>query len=254
MKEEFINDTNYLDQHFLTDENIINKFINSCDLNEDDIVVEIGAGKGVLSNKIVKKVKYLYIIEKDKRLKKYLDKLNDKYNNISIEYNNVLDCYIPESTKIITSLPYSIVEPFINKLIKANSKNIYMIIGNKYYTNLEKVTKLSIISKCFYKIDYLFDIDYNAFYPMPRVKSCALKLTRINEEELDYKYKILRELYYFRDMKIKNALIKIFIKIDNLTQKEAKAKVKQLEIDDILDERFISISNKNLEKLYNKLN
>ena len=42
----FDNDTNYLDQHFLIDEEVINDFINYADIRSDDEVVEIGPGIG----------------------------------------------------------------------------------------------------------------------------------------------------------------------------------------------------------------
>lgn len=41
----FKNDSDYLDQHFLMDEDIIKKFIKICDLNSNDVVLEIGPGK-----------------------------------------------------------------------------------------------------------------------------------------------------------------------------------------------------------------
>jgi 16S rRNA (adenine1518-N6/adenine1519-N6)-dimethyltransferase len=70
---DFVNDTDYLDQHFLIDKNIENRFIKEAYLSNNDIVVEIGPGKGNISDKIAKKVKHLTCIEIDKRLSYYLD-------------------------------------------------------------------------------------------------------------------------------------------------------------------------------------
>ena len=44
----------------------------------------------------------------------------------------MLDTYIPTCNKIVTSLPYSIIEPFINKLLKCQFEEIIMITGKKY--------------------------------------------------------------------------------------------------------------------------
>jgi len=85
----FQNDSNYLDQHFLIDDVIINKFIKICNLNNDDTVVEIGPGKGVLTKKIIPQVKSLTLIEKDTRLKEYLDKLN-----VKVIYANILEVHL----------------------------------------------------------------------------------------------------------------------------------------------------------------
>ena len=58
----FVNNPNELDQHFLIDKDIINSFINTCNLSEDDIVLEIGPGIGTLTKLIAPKVKKLYVI------------------------------------------------------------------------------------------------------------------------------------------------------------------------------------------------
>lgn len=47
----FKNDTDYLDQHFLVDEDIINKYIDFPKFNKNDVVLEIGPGKGTLTKK-----------------------------------------------------------------------------------------------------------------------------------------------------------------------------------------------------------
>ena len=115
---EFKNETDRFDQHFLTDQEIINTFVSEAKLTSNDIVVEIGPGKGNITRLIASKVKKMYVIEIDERLRPFLEPLAQKYKNIEFIFNNVLNTFIPECDKIITSLPYSIVEPFINQLIK----------------------------------------------------------------------------------------------------------------------------------------
>ena len=120
----FKNNPDELDQHFLIDKDVINNFIKVCNLSKDDVVLEIGPGNGTLTKLIAPKVKKLYVIEKDIRLKKYLDKID----NIEVIYDSCLDVDFPKVDKIITSLPYSIIEPFIYKLINTDFKELYMII------------------------------------------------------------------------------------------------------------------------------
>ena len=59
---EFINDPNYYDQHFLINENVIEKFIEISNLNKDDIIVEVGPGQGTLTKKIAPKVKKCIVL------------------------------------------------------------------------------------------------------------------------------------------------------------------------------------------------
>ena len=111
----FKNNPDELDQHFLIDKDVINSFIKVCNLSKDDVVLEIGPGDGTLTKLIAPKVKKMYVIEKDIRLKPYLDKIK----NIDVTYGSCLNVPFPKVDKIITSLPYSIIEPFIyNKLEK----------------------------------------------------------------------------------------------------------------------------------------
>ena len=59
---EFKNETDRFDQHFLVEQSVIDKFISEAKLKNSDIVVEIGPGKGVITEKIAAKVKKLYVI------------------------------------------------------------------------------------------------------------------------------------------------------------------------------------------------
>ena len=246
----FENDSNYLDQHFLINEKVVNSFIKLCNLNKDDMVVEIGPGIGVLTKIIAPKVKSLTVIEKDTRLKEYLEIIP----NIKIIYNSVLDIPIPKCDKIITSLPYSIIEPFIYKLINTDFNELYMIMGSTYVNNTinKEITNLSLLTNTHFNIEKLFDIEPNSFNPPPKTLSCAVKITKKSEySKLDL---ILKNMYALNDKKIKNDLMESLIIVQNLTKKESKIVINNLNIEeDILNKKFSIISNEELEKLYNKL-
>ena len=161
----FDNDTNYLDQHFLIDEEVINDFINYADIRSDDEVVEIGPGIGNITKILLTKAKKVTVIEKDERLIPYLLELKKKYSNLEIIHNNVLDTFIPDCDKIITSLPYSIIEPFINKLIKCKFKTLTMIMGSNYIEEVmnKSNNKLSLLTNSFFNIEKLRDINPTSF-------------------------------------------------------------------------------------------
>ena len=74
----FKNNTDNLDQHFLVSETVINKFIEISNLTKNDICLEIGPGKGILTKIIEKKKKKLTVIEKDERLEEYLKETTRK--------------------------------------------------------------------------------------------------------------------------------------------------------------------------------
>lgn len=258
----FINDTDHFDQHFLIDEDTIKKFIDEANFNLNDIVVEIGPGKGNISKLIAQKVKKLYCIELDNNLAIYLDDLIKQYKNVEIIYDNALTTFIPKCNKIVTSLPYSIIEPFINKLIKCDFDEILMITGKKYADNVENMTlnKLSLITNCYFNMNRIIDIVPDSFLPKPRVMSSMIKLTPKKDTDInDFNLLVFRYLFYFKNKKTKNALVESLIRtyeLDNivLTQKQSKSIVNDLEIDEkLLEKNFENYSNEEIILLNEKI-
>ena len=259
---QFINETDKLDQHFLIDQEVISRFIKEANLKKTDTIVEVGPGKGNISSLIADKVKKLYLIELDRRLEKYLVLLSYEKGNIELIFDSVLDTYIPPCDKIVTSLPYSIVEPFIYKIIKCDFKEILMITGSRFANNVleNKTTKLSLLTNCFFKIEKIMDILPESFDPKPRVLSSMIRLTPIKENDLTDEMIIFRNLYFYDDKKIKNALVESFIRLNylkniTLTQREAKKIVSELSInEELLAKTFNAISNEELIAIYESIN
>jgi 16S rRNA (adenine1518-N6/adenine1519-N6)-dimethyltransferase len=260
----FINDTNYLDQHFLIDKDVESKFIEEASLSKNDIIVEIGPGKGIISDKIAKKVKHLTCIEKDRKLSCYLDNLTKNNLNVSVIYDNALKTYIPKCDKIITSLPYSIIEPFIEKLIKCDFKEALLIVGNNYASKVitKEPNKLSLLTNCFFKIEKIMEITPDSFEPKPRVMSAMIRLKPISSIDLidNFSLFIFREIFFNRTKKVKNSLIEAFIrykKINDLifTQKQSKKLLEKLDLEkSLLESNIENIPNEYIKIIYNKLN
>lgn len=246
----FKNNPDELDQHFLIDKDVINSFIKVCNLSKDDVVLEIGPGDGTLTKLIAPKVKKMYVIEKDIRLKPYLDKIN----NIDVTYGSCLDVPFPKVDKIITSLPYSIIEPFIYKVIHQDFNELYMIMGKNYCDSVinNKITNLSLLTNIYFDVYKYFDIYPDSFNPKPRVVSSLVKLTfkdKLNEKDM-----IFRNMYKLNDKLVKNALMESLIIVKGLTKRESKENISKLNINaEILNKKFCMISNEELKNLYDKL-
>ena len=261
--EEFINDVNYLDQHFLIDKSIINRFIDEANLNINENVVEIGPGKGNISETIARRVNHLTCIEIDRDLEPFINVLRDKFENVDVIYGNALNVYIPQCDKIISALPYSITEPFIEKLIRCDFKEAVLIVGRKYADNVisKKHNKLSLLTNSFFKAEKIMDIGPDAFDPAPRVVSSMIRLTKINREDLHHSFKkfMFRELFFNRDRKLKNNLVESlieFVKLHNKksTKKESKAIVEGYNLPkEMLNKKMENLSNEEYEMLYEVL-
>ncbi len=247
---KFLNDTDLLDQHFLISEKYINDFIKICNLQKEDIVLEVGPGVGTLTKIIAPKVSKMYVIEKDVRLKKYLDKIPD----IHIIYGDVIKCDLPKVNKIITSLPYSIIEPFIYKIKDLTIIEIYMIMGKNYVDNVinKKITNLSLLTNTFFDATKYEDITPSAFNPEPKVMSSIVRLRpkcKWNNLEL-----IIKNIYLLDEKKLKNALLESLIIVNKCTKKDGKEVIKGLNIsEDILNKQFIILSNEEIKEVYDIL-
>ena len=116
-----------LGQHFLKDNNIINKIIRYVNPLSSDSFIEIGPGNGALTLPLSKKIKVLKIIEKDKRLIPDLKKTFSNSSLIKIINEDVLKYNfkknVEPNTRLIGNLPYNISTEVIFKIIEAAFKN-----------------------------------------------------------------------------------------------------------------------------------
>ena len=244
----FKNDTNLLDQHFLIDENIIKLFIDSCDIKDSDIVLEVGPGKGVLTNHLNKLASKLIVVEKDVRLIPFLKDYN-------VVYRDVLYYDIPKVNKIVTSLPYSITEPFLYKLLDVEFDKLIMMCGKNFVDNLDdNNTKLSIMTNLYFNYNRICDVKPESFEPKPKVMSSLITMTRKDENKLTKKELITKKLFQYRYMKVKNALKEIIMKIDNITQRQAREVVSSYNIkEEIQDKLFDELSNSEVLELISNI-
>ena len=263
MEEEFINDINYLDQHFLIDKSVINAFIDASNLKINEDVVEIGPGKGEISETIARRVNHLTCIEIDRNLEPFINVLQDKFNNVDVIYGNALNVFIPKCDKIISALPYSITEPFIEKLIRCDFKEAVLIVGRKFADNVieKNHNKLALLTNSFFICEKIMDIAPDAFSPAPRVMSSMIRLTKVNREDLHHSFKrfIFREMFFNRDRKLKNNLMESlieFVKLHGkkLTKKEAKAIIDDYNLPkEVLNKKMENLSNEEYDILYDVL-
>ena len=263
MESEFVNDTNYYDQHFLIDKSIINAFVDSCNLKVNEDVVEIGPGKGDITDTIARRVNHVTCIEIDRDLEPFINVLKDRHENLDVIYGNALNVFIPKCDKIVSALPYSITEPFIEKLIRCDFSEAILIVGKKFadYVINKEHNKLALLTNSFFVCEKIMDIAPDAFNPAPRVMSSMIRLTKVNREDLHHSFKrfIFREMFFNRDRKLKNNLMESLIAFvglhdKKLTKKEAKAIIEEYDLPkEMLNKKMENLSNDEYEILYNVL-
>lgn len=179
----------YLGQHFLTDNNIAKKIIKSLSFKSYKIVVELGPGKGILSYYLSKICKDFFLIEIDSYLVDLLINYYPSFKDKVFVFDFLkwhpkyfgINCFA-----LVGNFPYNISSQILFKIIFLREfipECIGMFQRDFAYRIVSKKSNksygiISVLVQAFYKVDYLFSVSENVFYPKPKVKSAVIKLTR----------------------------------------------------------------------------
>ena len=189
--DNFIPAKKSLGQNFLQDENILKKIADSINTLKDDLIIEIGPGKGALTKYLKDKNSYLLCYEIDTRMKDILNNYED--NKTSIIYKDFLKTNILEDIKdipynniyIIANIPYYITTPIIKHVINLpNLKSMTLLVQKevaKRFTakpGTKDYNSLTIYLNYYFDIKYLFEVKNTCFRPIPKVDSATVNFTK----------------------------------------------------------------------------
>ena len=197
----------YLGQHFLNDENIARKVVDSLSLCNYSNVLEIGPGTGVLTKYLIKKKINLKLVEIDSESVEFLKAhlfidplIILEHDFLKLDLSNVFS----ENFAIIGNFPYNISTQIIFKVLE-NKNNIPELIGMFQKEVAERICEkkgskkygiLSVLTQAYYDTEYLFSVPASVFIPAPKVVSAVIRLKR--KEQIDIKY---NEKLFFKVVK-----------------------------------------------------
>lgn len=179
-------------QHFLIDKQYLDKIIGSLSLSKDDIVLEIGAGSGLLTCELAKHVKKIFAIEIERTALKILSKKIKScgLSNVQIIQGDFLKLDLTKLFSkpfvIVGNIPYNISSKILIKLFgeidKVPShlqllKRVYLMLQLEVAERLcaipgtKSYSSLTILVQFWTQPKMLFKIPPRAFYPPPKVNS-----------------------------------------------------------------------------------
>lgn len=188
-------------QNFLTDQNILNKIVDTANLTKEDDVIEIGPGLGALTEIIASKCNRLLCYEIDKDLIPILKNNLKEFNNISFINEDVLKCdvnkdidtYFENHKRIvlISNLPYYITTPIILGLLEATSKiETYVMMMQEEVADricskpaVKDYNALSIAVQYRAHASKEIRVPRTVFVPQPNVDSAVIKLELYKEKK-----------------------------------------------------------------------
>ena len=173
-----------LSQNFIKSPVLVKDLLSVSSLISSDLVVEIGPGKGIITQELLKHVKKVISVEKDRELFFYLKDIFSDFSNLQIINQDFLNWSLPKSPyKIFSNIPFSITADIITKILKSPQRpsEMYLIIqleaANKYCLSKTFNNQDAILLSPIYDIQILGDIDRSAFTPKPQVDIVFVKFS-----------------------------------------------------------------------------
>jgi 16S rRNA (adenine1518-N6/adenine1519-N6)-dimethyltransferase len=185
-----------LGQNFLIDDNILGVILGYLECGGDDVVLEIGAGLGVLTHALAEVAKHVHAFEVDRGLEAALSATLRGDQKVSLHFEDVLRASLedlqPPPTLCASNLPYSVAGPFvIESLQRLPTVRRYCIMVQREVAERMAATAgtkaygiLSVWVQLYARIVRARPLARTIFHPQPRVDSSLLVLDRRPREEL----------------------------------------------------------------------
>lgn len=185
---EKINYKKSLGQNFIYDKNLLNAIVKDGDVTGDDVVLEIGAGTGTLTECLAKTAKQVISFEIDKSLMPILIEKQNQNQNIKFYFEDFMQAniedVIKEKVKVVANIPYYITTPIIFKLVDNLEKfsSVLVLVQKEVAERFsaKSGTKnygiTSVILQSIFSVTMPRVIKKECFTPSPKVDSALCKL------------------------------------------------------------------------------
>lgn len=211
-------------QHFTIDKVLIKDVIKQANINRQDTVLDIGAGKGFLTVHLLKIANNVVAIENDTTLVEHLRKLFSHTRNIQVVGCDFRNFAVPRFPfKVVSNIPYGITSEIFKTLMFENIENF---LCGSIVLQLEPAQKLfsgkiynpyTVFYHTFFDLELVYEISPESFLPPPTVDSALLKIEIKQTIAFDFelKTKYLDFISYMvrkPDLPVRTALKSIFRK------------------------------------------
>lgn len=172
-------------QNFITNGKLIRRIIGFADFHANDTVLEIGTGKGHITEELCRRAGMVCSVELDRKLYDSAGKRLAQYTNLKLIYGDFLKYDLPTkgTYRIFANIPYSITTQIIDKLTQAPNPptDIWLVMEKgaaKRFMGLPKETKRSLLLKVNWDIKIRYHFRREDFHPMPGVDSVLVHFAK----------------------------------------------------------------------------
>jgi len=250
-----------LGQNFLRDTTVIQKIIQSANLQPDDFVIEIGPGEGVLTEALSVAARKVLAIEIDQNLIPALQKKFVQNKKVEILNEDVLKINLEEKIrnskfknqnsfyKVIANIPYYITSPIIRLFLESEippREMILMVQKEVAERIVEKPGKMSILAlsvQYYAAAQILFPVPAKAFLPVPKVDSIVIKIIprpdQKNPQETKKFFRVVRAGFSAKRKTLANNLANSF----HLNKQEIENKISLIKLTPLTRAQELSVSD-----------
>jgi len=250
MDNIFKNAKRHLGQNFLVDARVRERIIQAAEISPGEVILEIGPGRGDLTESLIAAGAVVYAVEKDTALVPRLRQRipDERLQVMTGDFLKISIPEIPTVDKVVGNIPYNISTPIIEKLIdeRAVLRHIFLTVQREFARRLiaEPGTKdygaLTCFVRYFYDVREHFLIHPQSFRPVPRVTSSFIELSyrdpvvRARDERL--LFKITRMAFSRRRKTLVNALV------ETVSREKLKTVLAEMNLDERVRPEELSLS------------
>ena len=233
-----------LGQHFLFDTKVRDAIVKAAQLKSDDLVLEVGPGKGFLTKELIKNCGEVIAVEIDVRLVKVLEQLHTTSRNFKIVLGDIRDMdlhsLIPENTKykVVANLPYYAASRIIRQFLEIEHKPssltvmVQLEVANQMIASPGQMGMLSVAIQLYGNPKIVKQVRPSSFKPKPKVSSAVVNIQIYQEFEVEilsvkHFFKVVRGGFSAPRKQLRNSLSKGL----NITPQNAEKYLDKCEID-----------------------
>jgi 16S rRNA (adenine1518-N6/adenine1519-N6)-dimethyltransferase len=178
-----------LGQNFLADPNLLAAIVRDAEVSGEDVALEVGAGEGVLTQRLADAAAHVHAVEIDRGLEEALADVAARAN-VSLHWGDAmridLTALRPEPTAVVANLPYSIATPLILRTIEQlpSVRRWTVMVQREIAERLRAAPggrvygSPSVLAQMACDVELVRRVDPAVFTPRPRVESAVLRLRR----------------------------------------------------------------------------
>jgi 16S rRNA (adenine1518-N6/adenine1519-N6)-dimethyltransferase len=208
-----------LGQHFLTSQSIAKSIVDFAQITKDDIILEVGTGKGILTPILCENAKQVISIEKDMMLYSQAKETLSHIKNLVLERGDAFKKNT-EFTVLVSNLPYSESRTAIEWLVQRKFKRAIIMVQKEFAQKLlakkggKERRSISIIASYCFDIEHCMDVKNTNFRPPPKVDSVVISI--VQKQMLSGEVvRTVNKLFSFKRKTIRHIGKKMGIEIDS---------------------------------------